>query len=199
MRMNDMRKLMKLLEDAESKPKPPRMPRVVTDAMLAQASADGFDTKIWYHGTNRRFASFRQSKGGGVDELGRGIYLTDRIRYANMWAQTGGFVLSCVVRKGKLFDLETAKTDAGMRILYDAFNTYNPGWEYDEFVDHFSKYDVASSIGRVLPSVGYVGAYDARSQIPGQVVIFKAEDVRILARVPGGANISDNHSWESRS
>lgn len=57
----------------------PRITKTLSPSMTEIAQSQGFNvSKIWYHGTTRRFTSFRNAKEGrGVEELGSGIYLTD--------------------------------------------------------------------------------------------------------------------------
>jgi hypothetical protein len=193
-----MRAIIDLLEDTQA-PKAKRMPREPRPEDLQAAVADGFDEKIWYHGTNRRFNAFRDPKGGGIDELGPGIYLTDERYVANAWAHKGGFIVSCVIRKGPLFDLSKLTFDQQTRrygrgaveTLHAAHSEmmndkFGPGSAYseEEFLEFFRRRG-RSLANLSLPYLGYVGGYDVYSQIPGQVVIFHPKDVRIIARAPG--------------
>lgn len=79
---------------------------IIDPKKLAKAGAEGFDTtQVWYHGTKRKFTKFRSPNGKGVDELGKGVYVTKFIGTANVWAQGPGQVLACVLRKGKLIEM----------------------------------------------------------------------------------------------
>lgn len=197
MRM-DMRTLISLVEDAQP-PKAKRMPREATPEAIQAALADGFDDKIWFHGTRRRFNAFRDPKGGGIDELGPGIYLTDKRFVANAWAHKGGFILSCVIRKGPLFDLNKLTFDrqtqrygkgaveelhaAHSKMMNDRFGP-NSVYDDETFMSLFKRRG-RELANLSLPYLGYIGGYDRYSQIPGQVVIFNPEDVRVIARAPG--------------
>lgn len=54
-----------------------RLPRKPSEAVLTQAETAGFDiSKLWFHGTRKRFDGFRLPKERGIEELGSGVYLT---------------------------------------------------------------------------------------------------------------------------
>lgn len=179
------------------------------------AEAAGFDTsKVWFHGTTAKdFKAFRQGK-GGVNELGPGIYFTDKPMYAEAWMgrqDMGGRMIPAYLKKGDIFDLGARRdltalakrlkamnpvTDAERqakqiratkrvtewtpeesRIINDASMDLWRTWLLE------SDADLAKQIGRGdlnvwLARAGYIGAKNDNSQIPGQVVIFDARNIR---------------------
>lgn len=184
--------------------------RKPTQDALAEAEAEGFDgSKLWYHGTRRRFNAFELNKrnGGGFDELGQGIYLTAKKWLANTWAKDGGHLLTCVIRKGPLFDLEKIRhpDDATLELLSKGYIHYQETrWPhptdksykvtYENFLDAWKSSRYRDSFANLcLSAAGYVGGYRVNSQIEGQVVVFKSEDVRIIAR-NGGKNYIETTS-----
>jgi hypothetical protein len=179
------------------------------------AEAAGFDTsKVWYHGTTAKdFKAFRPGK-NGVNELGEGIYFTDKPMYAEAWAgrlDMGGRIIPAYLKQGDIFDLGAKRdltalakrlkamnpvTDAERqakqiratkrvtewtpeesRIINDASMDLWRTWLLE------SDADLAKQIGRGdlnvwLARAGYIGAKNANSQIPGQVVVFDAKNIR---------------------
>lgn len=174
------------------------MPNAVKEADIAAAAAEGFDTsKIWFHGTGRRFNVFRDSKEDGIDELGPGIYVTGLRYVANAWARKGGFILSCVIRKGPLFNYEDLGTPATKEILWQGWQTkYTEKWgdrdpaglSSKDYRKHFEE-TLRSGGYRVvnycLSGTDYVGGFKRLSQIPDQLVVYRTDDVRIIARAKG--------------
>jgi hypothetical protein len=172
---------------------------------LDAAKADGFLTdKVWYHGTKRRFSNFRAPKGRGIDELGKGIYITQFVGTANVWAQGQGLILACVLREGKLVELsEVPKSglwhrgNQGHDVWQEAYQGYliylareyqevnleAPTQEYREFAEEMNRGKI--SLSRCLAEVGYIGATDRYSQIRAQAVIWNPEDIRVIGRMPG--------------
>lgn len=170
------------------------MPNKVSPDAVSAAVADGFAPKIWYHGTRRRFDGFRIPSKPGIDELGPGVYLVPRWNTANWWARETGFILSCVIRSGPLFDLSKAEDEDTRHLLLKGYNAVSIGrWGAGQTFDAelfatvwrqtTNRYRLINSC---LSGAGFVGGYDDRSQIPDQIVVFKPEDVRILARSRGG-------------
>ena len=168
-----------------------RYPRVPSSDALSKAEQSGFDVaKLWYHGTRKRFDGFRLPKEEGIDELGPGVYVTSEQWLANTWARKGGFVLTCVVRHGKLFDLEQLRRPETMAILASGYHQYQvERWHDDsayDFSDVWKSSRYQSSLANLcLSTAGYVGGYKRDSQIAGQIVVFKPEDVLIVARMGG--------------
>ena len=80
-----------------------------TDNSIVNEAKEEFDTsKVWYHGTTSP-TDFKQFKIGknGVDELGKGIYVTSDPDMAEAWAGrvgAGGRIMPLYVRKGELID-----------------------------------------------------------------------------------------------
>jgi hypothetical protein len=179
-------------------------PRTPTADVLANAEQLGFDvSKLWYHGTRRRFDGFRLPKERGIDELGPGVYLTSKRWLANTWARKGGYVLTCVIRQGPLFDLAQLDRPDTMAVLAAGFrkaqedrwgkaaeddrDTYGD----DGFADAWKYSRCPHALANTcLSAAGYVGGYKHASQIEGQVVVFRPEDVLIVARAGGRAYIS---------
>lgn len=174
---------------------------------MAKAEAAGFDTtKIWYHGTRRKFANFRLPKGkDGINELGVGIYITKFIGTANVWAQGSGSILACVLRKGKLIELSELPTsqlwysgpeadarhaNANWREVYRGYcismmREFGPDAtpSYREFAEHFNKHEI--SLAKCLVEVGYIGATSRYSQIRGQAVIWNPNDILAVGKAAG--------------
>jgi hypothetical protein len=170
-----------------------RYPRAPSSDALSKAEQAGFDgSKLWYHGTRKRFDGFRLPKEPGIDELGPGVYVTSKQWLANTWARKGGFVLTCVVRHGKLFDLEQLKRPETMAILASGYHQYQVDrWGDDsdheqdfQYVWKNNRYQ-GSLANLCLSAAGYVGGYKHDSQIAGQIVVFKPDDVLIVARMGG--------------
>jgi hypothetical protein len=167
-----------------------RIMKTISPKMQAEAEAQGFDTtRILYHGTNRRFTGFRLPKTRGYDELGQGVYVTDVKWLANTWARSKGFVLSCYIKKGPLLDL--GDREAKMRAAYEGHclfmdDTFGPDtnsrYDYDDFLDMAKR---MTDFNRFLAYTDFVGGYDASSQIRGQIVVFRPENVMIVAREAG--------------
>ena len=175
-----------------------RISRTPTSDMFNKAKSEGFDTsKLWFHGTRKRFEGFQLPKRNGVDELGPGIYVTSEKWIANTWARKGGFILICVIKKGPLFDLEKVRDDVKpetLKLLADGYIKYQTEHyphpttiTYDDFINYGWKNtrNRASIVNLCLSNIGYVGGFRHDSQITGQAVIFKPEDVMIIARNGG--------------
>jgi hypothetical protein len=173
-----------------------RYPRQATADALTKAEELNFDvSKLWYHGTRRRFDGFRLPKETGIDELGPGVYLTSKQWLANTWARKGGFILICVIRNGPLFDLAQEKNPETMTILKQGYRQAaitQWGTQFamkPEDIDDTFEYawrdsrDRRRLLNNCLSGAGYIGAYE--SQIQGQVVVFKPDDVMIVARRGG--------------
>lgn len=161
------------------------------------AEAAGFDTsKVWYHGTSAKdFKSFRYGK-DGVDELGPGIYFTSDPWYAEAWAgrslQTGGRIIPAYLKQGDIFDLSVMRMAySGVRSeqrskvweplaqrILDRHDGNYAGWtDVNELADRIK--DIGKQqMNEVLYLAGYVGAENKYSQIPGQVVVFNARNIR---------------------
>lgn len=164
----------------------------------AKAEAAGFDTsRVWYHGSSRRFAKFRKPGNKGINELGVGVYLCSDWNYANTWAQTGGFIHHCYIRRGDIFDHSAKLTDEIRHRLHDGhsrmmIDKYGPegAYDYEDFNRSILKMENTIS-GWRLPSkfliwAGYIGAMDPYSQITSQIVIFEPKNVLIFGVSPGG-------------
>ena len=179
-----------------------RYPRTATREALAQAAQDGFDTtKIWFHGSRRRFDQFVLPKQPGIDELGPGVYLTSEKWLANTWARDGGVIAICLVRQGPVFDLATVNDSGVQKMLRDVFvTTALDSWFGDKPADVHQWLDEQFDerkrdkrvINKCLADAGYVGAINQASQIAGQIVVFKPADVRIIARQGGRAYMTAN-------
>lgn len=186
---------------------------VVDPDLMAKAEAQGFDTsRLWYHGTRSKamFKSFKlpkKSKNG--EELGQGVYVTKYPGTANVWAQGNGQVITCVLRKGKLFEMSTLNqtaifsshpdkddryADPMWREIYRGFTLLMKGYEsspgandahggYDDFVKRLANHTL--DLGRCLAQIGYIGVTSRNSQIRGQAVIWDANDVMIVGRTSG--------------
>ena len=173
---------------------------------LRKAAVDGFDTsKVWYHGTRRKFANFRLPKGRGIDELGVGVYVTRFVGTANVWAQGQGSILACVLRKGKLIELSELPTsqlwysgpdaedrhaNINWREVYRGYGLYmtrefgpESTPDYREFAERFNRR--AINLAKCLGEVGYIGATNRHSQIRGQAVVWDPANVRIVGKVAG--------------
>jgi hypothetical protein len=181
-----------------------RYPRTATKELLSKAMGAGFDgSKIWFHGTRRRFDGFKLPRQRGIDELGPGVYLTSEKWLANTWARKGGFIVICVIRNGPLFDLADINSPKTMAVLKQGYRQHNdnqwspPGsqvTDYDEVFDYMwrdNRYR-AQLINSCLSGAGYVGGFKHNSQIAGQVVIFNPDDVTIIARQGGQAWMTTN-------
>lgn len=170
---------------------PRRLGPSITDAVRAEAEAQGFDTRqVWYHGTDRRFKAFRTR--GNHGELGHGIYLTRSQRAANSWAGKGNHVLACFLKPKPIFDLTqrddpAVKKDMHMRHtrMLQAMWGKNSG-AYDEaiFADWYANI-WRREPNDTLHKLGFMGAVDDTSQIEGQIVVFDPTDIFIAARMPG--------------
>lgn len=179
------------------------MPRKPPVEVLARAKQDGFDVaKLWFHGTRRRFDGFQLPKERGIDELGPGVYLTSVKWLANTWARERGFIVICVVRDGPLFDLETIKSPANIAMMRQVYIRLSlESWFGDkpkdverrcgEYFDENFKRNSYATGNRCLSAAGYVGGFKRASQISGQIVVFKPEDVLIVAREGGKAYMTD--------
>lgn len=171
---------------------------VTTDEVkLAKAEAAGFDvSKLWYHGTRKTFASFRLPRRDGIDELGKGVYVTQYAGTANVWAQGSGTVLACVIRKGPLIEL--SKLPQGMQWyggeqweeVYRGYDKYmtaefgpNSTPDYREFAERIGKGRI--DLSKCYTALGYVGATHQYSQIKGQAVIWNPKNVLIVGKAPG--------------
>lgn len=160
---------------------------------VAQVAEEGFlADRVWFHGSARRISRFRQ---GTKDlELGPGTYLADEWKRARSWAQDAGFVMSCVVRDGDFMDLAALDRDdvvAELFARHGAVMAAKWGAEaadesLNEFKDRLRQIKRSRvSVNKLLAATGFVGAYDHRSQIIGQVVIFNPEDVQVVGAVKG--------------
>lgn len=174
------------------------------------AEASGFNTDItYYHGTaaKKDFKKFKVGR-GGVDELGPGVYVTTLPHLAGSWAgyslEDGGRVLPLYIRDGDLFDIGEFRRNAKdwrdlvplaqrLKNSNEALSTQESmtaptdelwkTWlaESDEnLAKHLFSMRRPAEINVWLSRAGYVGAYDGQSQIPGQVVVFKPDDVRSI-------------------
>jgi hypothetical protein len=181
-----------------------RFPRVPSTETLAGATQAGFDTKLWYHGTRRRFDGFQLPTKPGHDELGPGVYVTSRKWLANTWARERGFVLTCVIRAGPLFNLAYLNRPETKKILAAGYHAFQKerwgearlvqdaqahGDDLFEYVWKTTR-DQVRLANLCLSAAGYVGGYKHDSQIEGQVVVFKPEDVMIVARSGGQSYMS---------
>ena len=178
-----------------------RLPRqALLRTCSAKAAQANFDiATLWYHGTRRRFDGFRLPKEQGIDELGPGVYLTGKQWLANTWARKGGFIVICVIRQGPTFDLADLQQPETQAILKHGYRqAANARWGKtfampDAELDDTFAYQWRDGrnrpglINQCLAGAGYVGAYKQDSQIQGQIVVFKPEDVMIVAR-RGGEN-----------
>ena len=166
------------------------------DAEAAEAA--GFDASVtYYHGTTAKdFKSFRYGK-DGVDELGPGIYVTSDPWYAEAWAgrsqlELGGRIIPVVLKRGDLFDMgvlrqawsgvqaeqnEQVWKPLAQRII-DKHNGNYAGWNNAAELAERIKDIGRQQMNEVLHLAGYVGAFNKNSQIPGQVVIFDARNIR---------------------
>jgi hypothetical protein len=184
-----------------------KFPRTPSADMLAKAEQAGFDvSKLWYHGTRRRFDDFKLpvTNTPRIEELGPGVYVTAKKWLANTWARERGFVLTCVVRKGPLFNLATTKNPAPetFNILLGGYAKYqNEHWPHpdgkrmeitlDDFMyDWKISRDHKRLVNLSLAGAGYIGGYDRDSQIEAQIVVFEPEDVMIMARFGGESHMS---------
>lgn len=87
-------------------------------ARLARAEAQGFDTsRVWYHGTQSAFPSFRPQRGA----YGRGVYVTRDLAKADAYANKGvhsraegANVIPVYLRRGK-----SSPTLPNDRLAYD--------------------------------------------------------------------------------
>lgn len=178
-------------------PVDPRFPRnsngpPIRPAAIAKAAAEGFDiSRVWYHGSAKRIGKFR--KGTADRELGPGIYLADSWEHAWSWSWSDGYVMSCYIREGEMFDLTMFDAPKVMRDLYQRHIAYmRQRWGDDspESMSDFKKrlQSIRRSgeiVNRWLKQLGFVGAYDHTSQIIGQVVVFDSADVRVVAATSG--------------
>lgn len=172
-----------------------RMPSAVKPADLEAAAAEGFDTsKVWFHGTGRRFNAFRDSREDGIDELGPGIYVTGHRYVANTWARKGGFILSCLIRKGPLFDMDKIDTREAKDLFVQGYKAKMiEKWGDDGTNDYGELFDYAMQgtrnryrlINYCMSGTEYVGGFKRHSQIPDQLVVYRIADVRIIAREKG--------------
>ena len=175
---------------------PHRIRKQISPVIEQAAASQGFNTsKIWYHGSNKLFRSFREPNDKGINELGVGIYLTDVWNYANSWARNGGYVYECYIRNGEIFDYSKNMKDEAIRRAHKGHSEVmtrqfgeNGAYDYDSFVRHILRNNRAGDrfVSRFLKWAGYMGAIDPTSQIPGQIVIFDAVNVFIAARGAGG-------------
>lgn len=177
-------------------------PVTFSEKALAKAEADGFDTtRIWYHGTTKSFTDFRVGR-GGIDELGKGIYVTKLVGRANVWAQGGGTIYACVLREGKLLELSELPLSGlwhegnvgydKWQIVHQAHSTYleknfgeGSAYEYRDFADLANKGKL--NFAEFMPEMGYIGATSRYSQIKGQAVIWDPADIRIVGKTSGFA------------
>lgn len=77
------------------------------EEVRTKAEAGGYDSSaVWLHGTRgKNFKKFKAGK-GGVDELGKGLYLTKSPTYAQAWAKgDGARIIPAFIKKGDIFDL----------------------------------------------------------------------------------------------
>jgi hypothetical protein len=147
-----------------------------------------FDNEtIWYHGSQKRIKKFRKPTRDG--ELGIGIYLTTNKFYANTWARKDGFIMECYIRRGPVIDLSQPMTPRLEREIYDRHcvmmrNLYGEDGVYSLF--DFKRHILSRPFTNASWSrLGYIGAIDPRSQIPGQIVIFEPENVKVIGISPG--------------
>lgn len=170
----------------------PRITKTLSPSMTEIAQSQGFNvSKIWYHGTTRRFTSFRNAKEGrGVEELGSGIYLTGCRSAAYHWARNDGFILQCYIKDGPIYDHSKKLTDEMINHLHAGHSDYmtskfgdNSAYDLEMFKDMLDRVSLKRS--HLLKKIGYIGAIDPNSQIPDQIVIFDPANVFIAARVPG--------------
>lgn len=162
----------------------------------AAAEAAGFDTsQKWYHGTaaKRNFKTFKAGK-GGVDELGPGVYFTSKPEYANAWARgDGGRVMPVYLRRGDVFDLGEFRRTRGVgprsesdaRWFLPLARRVLASDRLPPTLAKATEQDIADriratprEINRWLDLAGYVGARDEDSQVPGQIVVFRPENIR---------------------
>lgn len=180
-----------------------RFARTASAKVLASAAQGGFDTtKLWFHGTRKRFNDFRLSRERGIDELGPGVYLTDQKWLANTWAREGGLIAICVVRRGPLFDLEQVGRPEVVEKMREAYVHHSLdewfGDKPDDAADYSAKHfdellagrDPKRVVNLCLRLMGYIGAFKHQSQIEGQIVVFQPSDVMIIARQPGARHMS---------
>jgi hypothetical protein len=217
----------KLLENANKK--------------LSEAKEDFDTSKVWYHGTTSPtdFKQFKIGK-GGVDELGKGIYVTSDPDMAAAWtgrSGQNGRVMPLYLRKGELVDgsnlndsfiqstiipklrekypsdspeVQTYFKAQKLRreLVKRGWNTITPeenkllgdvsgnewlGYLYDDDSEmlklikntssHYDKnargkFSELSGINKWLSMAGYIGKYNSNSQIPGQLVVFKPQDLK---------------------
>ena len=177
-----------------------RYPKSPSNEALMNAEQSGLDTtNLWYHGTLRRFDGFRLPKTEGIDELGPGVYVTKKKWLANTWAREKGFILTCVVKKGPLFDFEKINDPQTFKILKDGYNKFQKErWGSKPSDDDFFKHVWDESLNQsrmanfCLSSAGYIGGFKHNSQIEGQIVVFKPEDAMIVAREKGQSYMSSS-------
>jgi hypothetical protein len=175
-----------------------KFPRKPSAEILTQAEQSGFDSsKLWFHGTRRRFDGFQLPKERGIDELGPGVYLTSIKWLANTWARERGFIVICVVRHGPIFDLATdldnRQTQAILLKGYIQFqndrwgeSSFDPKTIASTFVHAWQgSRDQQRLANLCLSGAGYIGGFKHDSQIEGQIVVFKPDDVMIVAREGG--------------
>jgi len=170
---------------------------------LTKAAAEGFVIdRIWYHGTKNKFSKFREPKGGGIDELGKGIYVTSSISAANAFANVrgGGDILACVLKNDRLFELSTLPQGmswSGEGLWGELLDAYNrhldkhfsiPSMGVKEQIDreefHKRVKSNANTIPTALREMGYIGATSRYSQIKGQAVVWNPHDIKIVGKMP---------------
>jgi hypothetical protein len=168
------------------------------NSSMDRARAMGFDMDYnALHGTAaaKDFKSFKAGK-DGVDELGKGIYFTNRPEYANTWAQTlqDGRVMPSMVKKGDYFDLENSpdfvdlatrtqeRMKAGVQMNKDPnLDSLMKTWANSdpEFFASHLKNQWRTGQNDVLERAGYVGSQTSGyQQVPGQRVIFNPANIR---------------------
>ena len=161
------------------------------------AEAAGFDTSTeWLHGTTaKNFRAFKPGK-GGVNELGPGVYFTKQEMYAKTWARgENGRVIRTYLKRGDLFDygkpvdyLALARrlkahnaalsTDESMTAPNEALWRTWLNESDKELAGHLKSFAPKGDLNTWLDRAGYIGAVDANSQIPDQVVVFDPKNIR---------------------
>ena len=167
----------------------------ISPKIKSNAAGAGFDTsKVWYHGSNNKIVKrFRKSPGTGIDELGSGIYFADTVRIAYHWALDDGYIICAYLRAGDYLDLQKVKSKEKHTILdlykrhckmmiakWGKGNEYKPKQFMKLLIEGYVSFD----------KLGYIGAYDHTSQIPGQIIVYSPDDIKIV-KIISGSEIKD--------
>lgn len=199
--------------------------QIIESSIIVEEVGLTFDnSKLWFHGSGAKFNKFRAGKDHkGVNEMGTGIYLTDRWSTANAWAGKGGYVYACHLRKGPIWDFQARPTLEDAKRFHEAHtrhmdSLYGPGsaYTFEDFLKDTLKVmhprDLAQGYGPplfqhtprasanwLLKLAGYVGAQDRNTQIRGQIIVFDPKDVKIVERQDGGGFMDRNDDGSLRA